>query len=148
MSFVTVSKQRTKAGELHIRPAASETEWYRWLEGIQDWCVSRQLWWGHRIPAYYVRIEGQPEDVSDQLCRTFFFVILIVRNKQRTNDKNWVVGRTLEEAKERATTIAKGANFTLEQDEDVLDTWFSSGLWPWSINGWPEKVRQLISVWF
>jgi len=51
-----------------------------------------------------------------------------------------VVGRTLEEAMERAKQLAGGAKFTLEQDEDVLDTWFSSGLWPWSIMGWPEKV--------
>ncbi|KAF8308576.1 hypothetical protein DL93DRAFT_2171021 [Clavulina sp. PMI_390] len=115
--------KRTQAGELLIRPAASEAEWYRWLESIQDWCVSRQLWWGHRIPAYYVKIEGQTED--------------------RINDANWVVGRTIEEATERAKAIAGDAPFTLEQDEDVLDTWFSSGLWPWSINGWPQKTADL-----
>jgi len=53
------------------------------------------------------------------------------------------VGRTIEEANERAKVVAKGAPFSLEQDEDVLDTWFSSGLWPFSINGWPEKVEPL-----
>lgn len=61
------AEQRTRAGELLIRPAASEAEWYRWLETIQDWCVSRQLWWGHRIPAYYIKIEGEAEDVRIQL---------------------------------------------------------------------------------
>lgn len=55
--------------------------------------------------------------------------------------KNWVVGRTREQAKERAEILANGVPFTLEQDEDVLDTWFSSGLWPFSIMGWPDKVR-------
>ncbi len=57
------------------------------------------------------------------------------------NDGNqWVVGRSLEEATARAKVLAAGSSFTLEQDEDVLDTWFSSGLWPFSIMGWPDKV--------
>lgn len=55
--------QRTRAGELLIQPKQSENEWYRWLEGIQDWCISRQLWWGHRCPAYFVRIGGADQDV-------------------------------------------------------------------------------------
>ncbi|KAH7886737.1 tRNA synthetases class I-domain-containing protein [Phlebopus sp. FC_14] len=115
--------KRTRAGELVISPKQSEADWYRWLDNIQDWCVSRQLWWGHRCPAYFVRIEGRENDTND--------------------GKNWVVGRTLDEATERAKVLAAGANFTLEQDEDVLDTWFSSGLWPFSILGWPEKTPDL-----
>ncbi|THG98479.1 hypothetical protein EW026_g3716 [Hermanssonia centrifuga] len=115
--------KRTRAGEMTISPKQSENEWYRWLEDIQDWCISRQLWWGHRCPAYFVRVEGL--------------------NQDRDDGKNWVVGRTLEEATERAKAIAAGAKFTLEQDEDVLDTWFSSGLWPFSIMGWPEKTLDL-----
>ena len=59
---------------------------------------------------------------------------------QANDGKHWVVGRTLEEATERGKVLANGAKFSLEQDEDVLDTWFSSGLWPFSILGWPEKV--------
>jgi valyl-tRNA synthetase len=55
--------QRTRAGELVITPKQSENDWYRWLDGIQDWCISRQLWWGHRCPAYLVKIEGQEQDV-------------------------------------------------------------------------------------
>ncbi|KAJ7176055.1 tRNA synthetases class I-domain-containing protein [Mycena crocata] len=112
--------KRTRAGELLINPKLSENQWFRWLEGIQDWCISRQLWWGHRCPAYFVRIDGT--------------------NQDRNDDKNWVVGRTLEEATERAERLANGTPFTLEQDEDVLDTWFSSGLWPFSIMGWPDKT--------
>ena len=116
--------RRTKAGELLITPKQSENDWYRWLEGIQDWCISRQLWWGHRCPAYFVRIEGVAEqDTGD--------------------DKHWVVGRTAEEARARAEVLAQGRKFVLEQDEDVLDTWFSSGLWPFSILGWPNQVRCL-----
>ena len=112
--------QRTRAGELVINPKQSEGDWYRWLEGIQDWCISRQLWWGHRCPAYFVRIEGQQQEADD--------------------GKYWVVGRTLEQATERAEKLANGAKYTLEQDEDVLDTWFSSGLWPFSTVGWPQNT--------
>ncbi|KAG6372693.1 tRNA synthetases class I-domain-containing protein [Boletus reticuloceps] len=115
--------RRSRAGELKITPAQSEADWYRWLDNIQDWCISRQLWWGHRCPAYLVRIEGEENDAND--------------------GKNWVVGRTLEEATERAKALAEGKNFTLEQDEDVLDTWFSSGVWPFSIMGWPDKTSDL-----
>lgn len=57
------SLQRSRAGELKIAPAQSEADWYRWLDNIQDWCISRQLWWGHRCPAYFVRIEGEENDV-------------------------------------------------------------------------------------
>ncbi|KAJ7600772.1 tRNA synthetases class I-domain-containing protein [Mycena floridula] len=114
--------KRTRAGELIIAPKQSENEWYRWMEGIQDWCISRQLWWGHRCPAYLVRIEGKETNADD--------------------GGSWVVGRNLEEATQRATVLAAGAKFTLEQDEDVLDTWFSSGLWPFSIMGWPEQTSD------
>ncbi|KAJ7771844.1 tRNA synthetases class I-domain-containing protein [Mycena metata] len=115
---------RTKAGELIINPKQSEDEWFRWLGDLQDWCISRQLWWGHRCPAYFVRLEG--DKIQD-----------------RNNDQNWVVGRNLEEATARAQVLANGAAFTLEQDEDVLDTWFSSGLWPFSIMGWPDHTPDL-----
>lgn len=67
---------------------------------------------------------------------------------QVNDGKNWVVGRTVEQATERAKALTNGAPFTLEQDEDVLDTWFSSGLWPFSIMGWPDKVRSFIKTHF
>lgn len=106
-----------------ITPDVSRREFYRWMENSQDWCISRQLWWGHRCPAYLVKVEGKSQDPADS--------------------KNWVVGRTFEQAKERAEKLAAGAKYTMEQDEDVLDTWFSSGLWPFSIMGWPEKTDDL-----
>jgi len=88
------------------------TTWYnQWLEKIQDWCISRQLWWGHQIPAWY-------------------------------DDKgNIYVARTEEEAKKLAA--AKGFRAALKRDEDVLDTWFSSALVPFSSLGWPEKTKDL-----
>ncbi|KAJ3035387.1 hypothetical protein HDV00_004032 [Rhizophlyctis rosea] len=120
--------QAVRSGEMQIIPETSEKEWYRWLENIQDWCISRQLWWGHRVPAYWVRIKGQEEDA------------------QADEGKYWVSGRTAEEAHERALKKfpnVKPEDITLEQDEDVLDTWFSSGLWPFSIFGWPNKNKDL-----
>ena len=117
--------RRTRAGELRIAPRQSESEWYRWLEGIQDWCVSRQLWWGHRIPAYYVKVKGEEKQDEDE------------------DGKHWVVGRTREEAEEKARKlVGEGRQFELDQDQDVLDTWFSSGLWPFSTLGWPDAQSE------
>ncbi|PWN29426.1 putative VAS1-valyl-tRNA synthetase [Jaminaea rosea] len=109
-----------------IVPSQSEREFQKWMEIIQDWCISRQLWWGHRIPAYFVNVEGVEQDKDDPAAL-----------------KNWVVGRTEAQAHERAKAIAGDKPYKLEQDEDVLDTWFSSGLWPFSIMGWPEKTKDL-----
>jgi valyl-tRNA synthetase len=109
-----------KSGELKIKPVTSEKVYMHWMNNIQDWCLSRQLWWGHQIPAYFVNIEGGVGDRSD-------------------ND-TWVTGRTEEEAQKKAEQKFPGKKFTLERDEDVLDTWFSSGLWPFSTLGWPEKT--------
>ncbi|KAG9292124.1 hypothetical protein G9A89_005268 [Geosiphon pyriformis] len=108
--------------KLRIRPSTSEADWFRWLENIRDWCISRQLWWGHRVPAYFVNIEGEEQDPS--------------------TDTYWVSGRNLEEANQKAKKKFPQVEFTLEQDPDVLDTWFSSGLWPFSIMGWPEKTED------
>ncbi|WVQ78003.1 hypothetical protein IAT38_000084 [Cryptococcus sp. DSM 104549] len=114
---------RTRAGELEIKPKTSAGDWVRWMENMQDWCVSRQLWWGHRCPAYLLKFDGEAPDTSD--------------------DKNWIVARSLEEADEKAKERAQGRKYTLEQDDDVLDTWFSSGLWPFSTMGWPNKTADM-----
>lgn len=110
-------------GDIKITPKSSEDEYFRWLENIQDWCISRQLWWGHRCPVYFVEIEGEEHDDLD--------------------GNFWVSGRTLEEAEEQAKEKFAGKKYTLRQDEDVLDTWFSSGLWPISTLGWPNKTADL-----
>lgn len=112
-----------KQGKLTITPRSSEAEFFHWMNSIQDWCISRQLWWGHRCPVYLVVREGEPRpDPADST--------------------NWVAGRTREEAEQKAAAKFTG-KFELEQDEDVLDTWFSSGLWPFSTLGWPEKTPDM-----
>ena len=95
------------SGELKFVPENWTTTYRQWLENIQDWCVSRQLWWGHRIPAWY------------------------------DEDGNFYVAHNEDEAKKQA------GGKPVRQDDDVLDTWFSSALWPFSTLGWPEKTPEL-----
>lgn len=114
------------SGKLDIQPKSSEKEWFRWLENIQDWCISRQLWWGHQVPAYLVKIKGGNPDPSD--------------------GKNYVCGRSIDEARAKASLKypdVSPEDIELERDPDVLDTWFSSGLWPFSVLGWPKKTKDL-----
>ncbi|QEY33505.1 valine--tRNA ligase [Synechococcus sp. RSCCF101] len=97
-----------------------------WLTDIRDWCISRQLWWGHRIPAWFV-ISATDGRVCD--------------------DTPFVVARS--EAEARAIASERhGPDVVLEQDEDVLDTWFSSGLWPFSTLGWPDAGSADLQRWY
>ena len=104
-----------KSGEVKFVPDRWSKIYFNWMENIQDWCISRQLWWGHRIPAYYL---------GDEVF----------------------VAETAEEALAQAKAKTGNVVLTLadlEQDPDVLDTWFSSWLWPFSTLGWPEKTKDL-----
>ena len=97
------ARRAVEDGSMQILPERFEKIYFGWLDNIHDWCVSRQLWWGHRIPVYYLqRTDGQ--------------------------DLGYVVARNPEEAQQKAREKAgPGVDFTLRQDEDVLDTWFRSG---------------------
>ncbi len=99
--------QALKTGELKFVPESFGKTYLHWLEGIRDWCISRQLWWGHRIPAYYCQDCGE----------------IVV-------------------AKAMPEKCPKCGCTHFEQDEDTLDTWFSSALWPFSTLGWPEETEE------
>jgi valyl-tRNA synthetase len=105
-----VAVEAVEQGEIQFVPKQYENMYFSWMRDIQDWCISRQLWWGHRIPAWY--------DVNGKVY----------------------VGRSEEEVRSENNL---GADVVLTQDEDVLDTWFSSGLWTFSTLGWPEQTDAL-----
>ncbi|WP_218354673.1 valine--tRNA ligase [Alteromonas lipotrueiana] len=102
--------EAVESGEIRFVPENWNKTYYQWMHNIQDWCISRQLWWGHRIPAWY----------DDQ--------------------GNIYVGRTEDEVRSKHSLSDE---VKLRQDEDVLDTWFSSALWPFATMGWPEKTEEL-----
>ncbi len=97
-----------KSGKTKFVPERFDKIYYHWMENIKDWCISRQLWWGHRIPAWYC------EDCGEVIV-----------------------------SKETPQICPKCGSIHLHQDEDTLDTWFSSALWPFSTLGWPEKTPEL-----
>ncbi len=102
--------EAVESGEVKFVPDNWKNTYFEWMRNLQDWCISRQLWWGHRIPAWY------------------------------DENGNIYVARDEAEARKKHKLDAK---VKLTQDEDVLDTWFSSGLWPFSTLGWPEKTKEL-----
>jgi valyl-tRNA synthetase len=113
--FVSMKKlaapaiEAVKDGRVKIIPAKWEKIYFDWMENIRDWCISRQLWWGHRIPVWYCKDCGE----------------MIV-------------------SEESPSECPKCAGSNFEQDQDVLDTWFSSCLWPFAVFGWPEETEDLI----
>jgi valyl-tRNA synthetase len=102
--------QAVQNGDIKFVPDNWKNTYYEWMNNIEDWCISRQIWWGHRIPAWY------------------------------DDDNNVYVGHDEQAIRQQHQL---GDDISLRQDEDVLDTWFSSALWPFSTLGWPEKTPQL-----
>jgi valyl-tRNA synthetase len=105
-----VATKAVEDGEIEFVPKQYENMYFSWMRDIQDWCISRQLWWGHRIPAWY------------------------------DDDGKVYVGRSEEEVRDKS---GLGSEVNLRRDDDVLDTWFSSALWTFSTQGWPEMTDDL-----
>ncbi|MGN0855609.1 MAG: valine--tRNA ligase [Kiritimatiellia bacterium] len=111
-----------KSGEVRFVPERWSKIYFNWMENIQDWCISRQLWWGHRIPAWYLKGTEKDENAAVFVAETPEGALRQAREKLGRDELR------LDD---------------LVQDEDVLDTWFSSWLWPFSTLGWPEKTADL-----
>ena len=106
--IVTPALDAVRSGRIKIMPESGEKVYYNWLENIEPWCISRQLWWGHQIPVWY-------DEAGNQYCAE----------------------------NQAASQALAGDGVTLTRDPDVLDTWFSSGLWPIGTLGWPEETDAL-----
>ena len=106
--LIKPARKAVETGDIKLVPERMDKTYYNWVDNIRDWCISRQLWWGHRIPAYYCQECGE----------------MVV-------------------AKSAPTVCPKCGKNHFVQDEDTLDTWFSSALWPFSTLGWPEKTEDL-----
>ncbi|CAD7082003.1 unnamed protein product [Hermetia illucens] len=103
-----------ETGQIRLHPENFTSDWFRWLKDCKEWCISRQIWWGHRIPAYLCKVD---------------------------ENSTWVAARSKDEAASKAAGILKLDKKRIEvsQDKDVLDTWFSASLLPLSAYGWPNK---------
>jgi valyl-tRNA synthetase len=99
--------EAVRSGEIKFQPERWTKVYMHWMENVRDWCISRQIWWGHRIPAYYCDDCGE-----------------------------------IHVSKDTVTTCSKCASKNITQESDVLDTWFSSWLWPFSTMGWPEETKE------
>lgn len=130
--FPGVIVQAVRSGQLEIVPEYHKSVWYHWLENIKDWCISRQLWWGHRIPAYKVTITTANLTTGET-----------TEEPIETDDSFWIAARNEEEAHAKIKSRLNHSHYTLVQDEDVLDTWFSSALFPLSVFGWPNNTLDL-----
>jgi valyl-tRNA synthetase len=119
--------QAVEDGRVRIIPEAWKNNYLGWMRDIKDWCVSRQIWWGHQIPAWY--------------CETCYGGPFLRRSSDGAplipSDASVIVSKT------KPAACAKGHSGALVQDPDVLDTWFSSALWPFSTLGWPQQTAEL-----
>ncbi|CAD6572663.1 MAG: valine--tRNA ligase [Alectoria sarmentosa] len=134
-SLAKPAVQAVRQSRIRIRPASAEKSFYSWMDSIHDWCISRQLWWGHQAPAYFIELmkgekkcEPENEDMRDE------------------SDANlWVAARSEDEAWRKAEAKFPKHKFRLKRDPDALDTWFSAALWPFSTLGWPKETRDMQS---
>ncbi|MBA3576815.1 MAG: valine--tRNA ligase [Sphingomonas sp.] len=139
----------TRSGEIRIVPESWGKTWYNWLENIQPWCVSRQLWWGHRIPAWYgfertgdrhlgpeLKIWVNETDAASLAQAKEYY-------SGHSQDHVVVVRDMIEAYHRTIDRSSRPDEIYVWRDDDVLDTWFSSALWPFATLGWPEPTEEL-----
>ncbi|MDQ8754878.1 valine--tRNA ligase [Sphingosinicella sp. LHD-64] len=144
--------EAVRSGDIRIVPKTWEKTWFNWLENIQPWCVSRQLWWGHRIPAWYGPVLGERGDQTFKqdfapaqktfVAETEAEALLLAR--EYYGSKHQV---SIADSRDAAFDgfLKGGDTVHLWRDPDVLDTWFSSALWPFATLGWPDNAEPTLS---
>jgi valyl-tRNA synthetase len=147
--------EAVRAGDIRVVPETWKKTWFNWLENIQPWCVSRQLWWGHRIPVWYgptIHNGRSQFDFSYEERGSEQFVALdesealeqIRAHYSNEQNKEIKVFDTFSDALKWAMATRDTTGFIpIWRDSDVLDTWFSSALWPFATLGWPEQTEEL-----
>ena len=137
-----------RSAETRIIPEGWVKTWNHFMDNIQDWCISRQLWWGHRIPVFY-DLEKLPAAIREDAARKGRTEALEALEEGKASDELLSIAlNTLDDDCVRAFSVASTDDLTagsgrFVQEEDVLDTWFSSGLWPFSTLGWPNETDDL-----
>jgi valyl-tRNA synthetase len=127
-----------ETGKTDFVPKNWEKTYFEWMRNIQPWCISRQLWWGHQIPAWYF---GSPSDGCHFVAETEEEATRLATKRFReTAGKPGAVFQSIEDLDD---LLSSPLGLDLKRDEDVLDTWFSSALWPFSTLGWPDKTPEL-----
>ncbi|MHA3913755.1 valine--tRNA ligase [Halovulum sp. GXIMD14793] len=143
--------EAVRSGQTKILPEQHEKVYFNWMENIEPWCISRQLWWGHQVPVWYGPSVGEQGDLDYSPESTVSFCALnekeAIAAAEAYYDKlGWrKYGRVLQDCAqcEDWGNYGAGNEFGLYRDPDVLDTWFSSGIWPTGTLGWPEQTEEL-----
>ncbi|PZO07369.1 MAG: valine--tRNA ligase [Alphaproteobacteria bacterium] len=135
-------------GDTVFEPKSYEKIYFEWLRNIEPWCISRQLWWGHRIPAWYGPQEPYGRDANSLVPEIFVAedaqsALALARKKYAGRQVDLAESDDAFESWRAQYVYGSDMPILIRQDEDVLDTWFSSALWPFSTMGWPEKTEDL-----
>lgn len=156
--------EAVRSGDIQIVPKTWEKTFFNWMENIQPWCVSRQLWWGHRIPAWFgpivdvptATVDGEIQFRSQTRPQTYENEVFVAEDEKAAiqqaaefygvSESEVAVANTAQDA--MLATIMGRAKRVIWRDEDVLDTWFSSALWPFATLGWPEGDAPLLNKHF
>lgn len=120
-NLADLARKAVKTKQVKIYPQKWQKPYFAWLDNLHDWCVSRQIWWGHRLPVFYCR--EKQENIKDK------------KEEPENNEDKFIV------SKEKPKRCPSCDGCEIKQTEDVLDTWFSSALWPFTILGWPQQCR-------
>jgi valyl-tRNA synthetase len=146
--------EAVRSGDIRVVPETWKKTWFNWLENIQPWCVSRQLWWGHQIPAWYGPTKQPDGTLLEDVFHLDGRVVFVAETEEQAKEQaseyygsEWPIEVSNTPAAspfiQPIVETSTRRVVTLHRDNDVLDTWFSSALWPFATLGWPEQTEEL-----